>query len=114
MSSSRKHLGQAALLLLLVVLSGCYNDKPPALSATGQQMYLDYCAGCHKASGVGKIFMGVPPAFAHELSRAEVVKLIREGDPRYSRMPTFPQISFSQGHKIVSYLRELKEKQRYK
>lgn len=94
-------------------LSGClYSTDPPAVSASGKQMYNDYCAGCHKASGIGKFFLGVPPSFSHKLSRQEVVRLIREGDPRYPRMPNFPQIRFSQADKIALYLDELEYEQR--
>lgn len=100
------------LLAVVFLLSGCfYNDDTPPTSATGKQMYTDYCASCHKANGLGKFVMGIPATFSYQLSRAEVVKLIREGDPRYPRMPTFPQIKFSQADKIAHYLVELEHQQ---
>ncbi|WP_417594314.1 c-type cytochrome [Oceanospirillum sp.] len=111
LESNRKIFG-ILLLLASLLLSGCfYNDDPPPTSATGKQMYTEYCASCHKANGLGKFLMGIPANAAHRLSRAEVIKLIREGDPRYPRMPVFPQIKFSQADKIAHYLTELKEQQ---
>ncbi|OOV87482.1 c-type cytochrome [Oceanospirillum linum] len=106
---SRK-IVMALLLPASLLMTGCfYNDDTPSGSATGKQMYTEYCASCHKANGLGKFLMGIPANATHKLSRAEVVKLIREGDPRYPRMPTFPQIKFSQADKIAHYLAELKQ-----
>jgi len=100
------------VLLMVFALSRCmYNrDVPPRL-ATGKQMYNDYCASCHRGSGLGKFILGVPPSFTNKMSRAQIVRLIREGDDKYSRMPTFPQIKFSQAQKIVNYLKTLEENQ---
>ncbi|SJZ94789.1 Cytochrome C oxidase, cbb3-type, subunit III [Oceanospirillum multiglobuliferum] len=78
--------------------------------ATGKDMYQDYCAGCHRPSGVGKFFLGIPASISAELSRADTVRLIREGDPRYPRMPVFPQIKFSQAQKIYDHLEDLRER----
>lgn len=92
------------------LLTGClYSSDAPHASATGKQMYSDYCAGCHKTNGLGKFILGIPAASSHQLSRQEVIRLIRDGDPRYPRMPTFPQIKFSQADKIAYYLLELEE-----
>ncbi len=100
------------LVLSSFVLAGCfYNDDTPPISATGKQMYNDYCASCHKANGLGKFVMGIPATFSNQLSREEVIRLIRKGDPRYPRMPTFPQIRFSQADKIAHYLSELEREQ---
>ncbi|MFG1491071.1 cytochrome c [Oceanospirillum sp. HFRX-1_2] len=74
-------------------------------------MYEDYCAGCHKANGLGKFVMGIPATFSNQLSREEIIKLILKGDPRYPRMPTFPQIRFSQADKIAQYLSQLEQEQ---
>lgn len=98
------------LMLSLLGLSGClYNDAPPPDTATGSQLYASYCASCHKANGLGRFVMGIPATFSHQLSREEIVKLIRDGDARYPRMPTFPQIKFSQAQKIAYYLKTLEE-----
>lgn len=109
----------AMLLLLfvsvaLVVAAGLwggvrffYRQQPPELTATGKQMYEDYCAGCHKSSGVGAFIFGIPPVYGHNLDRAKVVRLIRFGDPDYPRMPVFPEIRFSQAHKIAKHVEEL-------
>lgn len=95
-----------------VLLSGCfYNNDTPPISATGKQMYEDYCSGCHKANGLGKFIMGIPATFSNQLSREEINILIRKGDPRYPRMPTFPQIRFSQADKIAKYLSQLEHEQ---
>lgn len=108
-----KHLVQALMIIVSTLfLSGCfYNDDTPPISATGKQMYEDYCAGCHKANGLGKFVMGIPATFSNQLSREEIIKLILKGDPRYPRMPTFPQIRFSQADKIAQYLSQLEQEQ---
>lgn len=97
------------LLLLTLVLIGCGPGEPPPLTASGKELYLEYCAGCHQSSGSGKFFMGIPPAIGHGLSRQQVIRLIREGAPEYDDMPVFPQIRFSQADKIARYLRELEQ-----
>lgn len=104
--------GRLSLITLLsLTLGGCfYSNDPPSATATGKQMYEEYCAGCHKASGIGKFVMGIPATFSNNLSRTEIIKLIREGDPRYPRMPVFPQIKFTQADKIARYLDELEHK----
>lgn len=104
----RLDLLKALLIASPLMLAGCiYNEKEPSPTATGPELYQDYCASCHKANGKGRFVMGVPSVFANALSRDEVVRLIRQGDPRYPRMPVFEQIRFSQAHKIAEYLREL-------
>ncbi len=105
------------LLLLIIVLvfgfSKCmYNQKVPSATANGKQLYMEYCAGCHRASGNGNFFLGIPPVYDHKISRTKVVRIIRKGDPDYSRMPVFPQIRFSQAQKIVDYLEQIEAKQR--
>lgn len=105
------------LLLLMIVLvfsfsKFMYNQSVPSATANGEQLYTEYCSGCHRASGSGNFFLGIPPVYEHKLSRAKVVRIIRKGDPDYSRMPVFPQIRFSQAQKIVDYLEQLEAKQR--
>lgn len=111
-STQKRYLIAVLFAVSALFLGGCfYNDDTPPISATGKQMYTDYCAGCHKANGLGKFVMGIPATFSHQLSREEVIKLIRKGDPRYPRMPTFPQIRFSQADKIAQYLSQLEQEQ---
>lgn len=112
-----KYIAKTKLLLAVIticpalLLSGCfYNDEPPDAMASGKEMYQEYCAGCHKPNGVGKFFLGIPASISAELSRADTVRLIREGDPRFPRMPVFPQIKFSQAHKIYNHLQDLRER----
>ena len=100
------------LLVASGLIAGCpYSDKSPAVTASGKQLYEEYCASCHKTSGLGRFLLGVPATFSDNLSREEVIKLIREGDPRYPRMPVFPQLRFSQADKIALYLRQLEAQQ---
>lgn len=106
------NLWKLFLLLTPLFLVGClYSSEPPAKMANGKTMYNDYCSGCHRASGTGNFFLGVPPVFSSGMKRRELVHLIREGNPDYDRMPVFPQISFTQTHKIVDYLNELESGQ---
>lgn len=110
-ATTQVKIGQACLVLMAFgLLSGClYKDEAPAPMATGKEMYQDYCEGCHRPNGLGKFFLGIPASISAELSRADTVRLIREGDPRYPRMPVFPQIKFSQAQKIYDHLEDLRE-----
>ena len=68
----------------------------------GRQLYLDRCAGCHRAD-----LRGTPPEFPSLLhlrnrsTEPEIVRMIREGG---GRMPTFHQLEQDELQAVARYL----------
>ncbi len=87
---------EMAWVLRLVERSG--SDQPYG----GRQLYLDRCAGCHRAD-----LRGTPPEFPSLLhlrnrsTEPEIVRMIREGG---GRMPTFHQLEQDELQAVARYL----------
>jgi len=87
-----------------VAITGCSSDE--ANQSSGAKLYKAHCASCHKESGGGNFLAGVPANNATNLSGGEIIGLILYGDPRFPRMPQFPQLDPNQARAIALYMKE--------
>lgn len=94
---------RATIVAMLLVLAGCVSE--PTTESTGEEIYLQLCARCHRpdlSGGVGPA-LG-PGSLAAEVDDAFLHAAIAEGR---GRMPSFSQtLSPDQIDRVVDFLRE--------
>jgi mono/diheme cytochrome c family protein len=88
--------------LLVAMLSGCVGQPTP--EATGEEIYLQLCAGCHGDSLQGS----VGPALGPESNSAEqpdefLSVTISQGR---GRMPSFRSLSDDQVNRLIGFIRQ--------
>ena len=92
------------VLLFGLFLSGC--DKPRG-EMTGEELYEEFCAGCHKSSGKGNFLKGVPANRNTDMSYWEIKIKITHGSGSNSAMPVFEELTDTEAGKIAEHLQTL-------
>lgn len=101
-------LAGAMPALLLVSACSDQGDEHQA-GASGQQLFLQYCAACHGRSGEGKFIKGAPAIFETRLTRSEVAELVIEGRKGH-RMPEFPRMRRHEAFAVATYFLTLSKR----
>jgi mono/diheme cytochrome c family protein len=99
-----EHAGLLLSGLMVLALTGCSDDPTYSATASGQQLFNDTCAECHKRSGSGDFFKGIPSITATLLNKKEISALIRQGSPDKPDMPAFSHLTGGQADKIADHL----------
>jgi len=107
--------------ILLVILSVCQISLPQAKQSTsashesktsvpGRTTFNSTCAGCHGLDGHGSDkAVNIASGRARAVSDAQLASIISNGIPE-TGMPAFHDLSQTQVHALVSYLRSLQGK----
>lgn len=93
-------------IVLVAVLLGvvaCGSNKDP-LSMSGEDLYNENCAGCHKKTGKGNFLAGIPANVNTALNQEQVVALISRGSGTHQKMPVFDALNQDQVQRIAQYL----------
>lgn len=96
-----RHYSVAMVVVAITGLSAC--AEPETGDRNGEQLFLKYCASCHKASGGGNFLKGAPPAKHTRLSEKQILQLIYYRHP-HSQMPTFPTLKLSEAKLIAGHV----------
>jgi mono/diheme cytochrome c family protein len=91
----------ALITSIYFFLSGQTNDYRP-LTSDPAVIYLEVCAECHGERGEGNGLL-YPGLGQKEISRKDVIEIIREGA---WLMPAFPQIPDTTLRKLSRYIKE--------
>lgn len=97
-------LNHAILLACALLIAGCTDELPP--KASGKQLFEHYCANCHKVTGQGNFFKGIPANASTRMSKADIVRLIRTGEEGLEDMPVFSDMSYRDAVLISAYLKD--------
>jgi len=100
-----KPIFSTMILSLIIFLSGC--GKPQS-EMTGEELFDEFCAGCHKSTGKGNFLLGVPANRGTKLSYWEIKLKIKRGSGGDSKMPVFNNLTDTEAGKIAEYLMFLK------
>lgn len=107
-------MGAGGRLCLIVALlfAGCTMDgdeHPPGTG--GEEMYGQYCAGCHGSSGEGRFLLGVPSNRSTRLGASALADRILEvgRHDEHRRMPTFPKLKRSEALAIARHVLHLRD-----
>jgi len=101
----KKMIFSTIVLSMFIFLTGC--DKPQS-EMTGEELFDEFCAGCHKSTGKGNFLLGVPANRGTKLSYWEIKLKIKRGSGGNSKMPVFKNLSDTEAGKIAEYLMSLK------
>src|SRR5579863_336031 len=98
-------------LLVVAILFGCASRVVQAQSANagrGAQRFMEYCAGCHGADGMGgdKAPALVSPSNSPHLSDSELFRIVHDGTK--GGMPPFAQIGDANIRAVVEFLTRLR------
>ena len=98
-------------LLVVAILFGCASRgvrAQSANSARGAQRFMEYCAGCHGADGMGgdKAPALVSPSNSTHLSDSELFRLVHDGTK--GGMPPFAQIGDANIRAVMEFLTRLR------
>lgn len=96
------------VLVVAVLLTGCFKQAPDE-TASGEELFNYYCAGCHKESGQGKFLKGIPANRLTRLNRAQVIELVRFGMETKPAMPPIKSLSYLQAKSITNHLWMLRD-----
>ncbi|WP_136680282.1 cytochrome c [Neptunomonas sp. XY-337] len=96
-----RHYSAAMVIVAITGLAAC--TEPETGDRNGEQLFLKYCASCHKSSGGGNFLKGVPSAKHTRLTEKQILQLIYYGRP-HSQMPTFPTLKLSEAKLIAGYV----------
>jgi len=98
-------------LLVVAILFGCASRGVQAQSTNaerGAQRFMEYCAGCHGADGMGgdKAPALVSPSNSTHLSDSELFRIVHDGTK--GGMPPFAQIGDANIRAVVEFLTRLR------
>jgi mono/diheme cytochrome c family protein len=88
--------------LLVAILSSCVGQPSP--EATGEEIYLQVCAGCHGDSLQGSVGPALGPGSNSAEQPDEFLSVtISQGR---GRMPSFQSLSEDQVSRLIGFLRQ--------
>jgi cytochrome c oxidase cbb3-type subunit III len=98
-------------LLVVAILFGCASRGVQAQSTNaglGAQRFMEYCAGCHGADGMGgdKAPALVSPSNSTHLSDSDLFRIVHDGTK--GGMPPFAQIGDANIRAVVEFLTRLR------
>lgn len=94
----------AAALVVSMALTAC-SLGGPAEDATGEEIYSELCARCHRADLSGGVGPPLGPGSNASSETDEYIEFtIVNGR---GRMPSFPSLSGQQVDRLVAYVREV-------
>lgn len=109
---------QIVLVAGVFLIAGCdsasnqmdMSQTDVLVNASGEQLFNQFCAPCHKKSGVGNLFKGIPSNRRTKLTEEEINVLLHTGQLADKGMPDFSFLQAEQIESIVDHLQVLKTK----
>ncbi len=101
---------KAFFIFILFGLFGCSDNHEHKANISGEELYIEHCAGCHKASGEGKFLKGVPSNKYTHLTAEEIIDKITGNGAKKTKMKIFQSMSKEEAQIIALYVKNtLKE-----
>ncbi|RDE19082.1 cytochrome c [Motiliproteus coralliicola] len=89
---------------LCLLLAGCA-DQHDYDALSGEQLFNQICADCHRQSGKGSFLEGIPANAGTRLDREQLIELITEGSSEHKKMPVISQLDRQQAGRVADYLK---------